>query len=197
MEPKHEALTLLESSSCIVGEGSRHSAGYRVRNVQGEMVYAHRAAWEAANGPIPESRVVHHICGNKWCVNPEHLELHTKSSHSKVHNKPITVCPRCGSTERAPYRSRPGKTYCVQCVRKRDRLRPRKPRKDHRIGAPLILCACGCGTEVPTLRKDGKPRMYAHGHNPRSSGANTSFWRPDGSEARALDPARIRELMDS
>lgn len=25
-------------------------------------------------------------------------------------------------------------------------------------------CACGCGTEIPDLRTDGKPQRYVHGH---------------------------------
>jgi len=30
-----------------------------------------------------------------------------------------------------------------------------------------IACACGCGSKFPRLDKDGRPRRYKSGHNPR------------------------------
>jgi len=52
---------------------------------RGVSLYAHRVAWEEANGPIPEGYVVHHTCGTKACVNVAHMEIHTKSDHHKLH----------------------------------------------------------------------------------------------------------------
>ncbi len=99
------------------------------------MVYAHRAVWENANGPIPEGEVVHHICENKWCANLEHLELKTKRAHGLLHRRPVLVCPKCGSDERVPIRSRPGKTYCGPCARARESSRQR--------GGTVICPRCG------------------------------------------------------
>lgn len=42
---------------------------------------AHRIAWEAIHGPIPEGRELDHLCENKLCVNPEHLELVTRQEN--------------------------------------------------------------------------------------------------------------------
>jgi hypothetical protein len=43
--------------------------------------YGHRFAYEHFVGPIPEERVLHHTCGNKACVNPDHLQVVTQREH--------------------------------------------------------------------------------------------------------------------
>jgi hypothetical protein len=45
--------------------------------------YAHRAAYTAANGPIPGDLVVDHLCFNRACVNPAHLRLLTREDNNR------------------------------------------------------------------------------------------------------------------
>lgn len=35
---------------------------------------AHRAIYETLVGPIPAGLTLDHLCRNRWCVNPQHLE---------------------------------------------------------------------------------------------------------------------------
>ena len=55
------------------------SKGYGQVSKVGEMLYAHRVAFEAFVGPIPDGMDVLHTCDTPSCVNPDHL---TVGSHA-------------------------------------------------------------------------------------------------------------------
>lgn len=49
----------------------------------GPPVLAHRWLWERVNGPVPAGRDLDHLCRNRSCVNPAHLEPVTRSENVK------------------------------------------------------------------------------------------------------------------
>jgi hypothetical protein len=49
-------------------------AGYGYLRPGGRQVYAHRFAFEALVGPIPEGLSLDHLCRVTWCVFPGHLD---------------------------------------------------------------------------------------------------------------------------
>lgn len=51
---------------------------------------AHRAYYEMHKGPIPSGLVVHHKCGVKSCVNPDHLEAVTQSENIRAARSELT-----------------------------------------------------------------------------------------------------------
>ncbi len=44
---------------------------------------AHRAAWLAMRGPIPLPLVPDHLCRNRACINPAHMELVTTRENTQ------------------------------------------------------------------------------------------------------------------
>jgi DNA-binding transcriptional regulator YiaG len=53
--------------------------------VSERKTFAHRVAWEAECGEIPERMHIHHLCGSKRCVNVTHMELRSASEHRRLH----------------------------------------------------------------------------------------------------------------
>lgn len=51
--------------------------GYGGVKYQGKMQRAHRFVFEFFNGPLPKNLTVDHLCRNRICCNPEHLEAAT------------------------------------------------------------------------------------------------------------------------
>lgn len=64
-----------QESSCWFRFSRARNNGYTSIQVGGRNIGAHRFAYAAFNGDIPEGMEVDHLCRDRGCVNPEHLEL--------------------------------------------------------------------------------------------------------------------------
>ena len=62
---------------------ARQKQGYGMFSYDGKSMPAHRFAYLLHRGDIAENMVVHQTCENSGCVNPEHLELQTKSQNKR------------------------------------------------------------------------------------------------------------------
>lgn len=71
---------------CLEWQGAVTSSGYGILSDGGALTTAHRAAYELANGPIPDGMHVDHICHNRRCVAPEHLRLATPRQNVENHS---------------------------------------------------------------------------------------------------------------
>lgn len=107
---------------CWEWTGTLDVEGYGRVTIHGRQWRAHRAVYEALVGPIPKGLTIDHLCRNRSCVNPDHLEPVTSNENMRRQQHPNrgkTHCIRGHSLEDA-YRWR-NQRKCRTCSRLRER----------------------------------------------------------------------------
>jgi endogenous inhibitor of DNA gyrase (YacG/DUF329 family) len=67
-------ITIDPKTNCWVYNGAKqHPAGYRTINIDGKIIQAHRASYEAHVRKLQPSEIILHLCDNPPCINPTHL----------------------------------------------------------------------------------------------------------------------------
>lgn len=89
------------------------------------MTAAHRVAWVAVNGPIPDDLTVDHLCRQRSCCNPRHMRLLTRSANASNNAQAIrTRCRRNHEyTPETTLVTRQGHRRCRTCDNDLQRLR--------------------------------------------------------------------------
>lgn len=116
------------NSGCWLFTGSLDNDGYgRFKHKASGSWGAHRAAYSILIGPIPPGLQIDHLCRNKACINPVHLEAVEeitnirRSNNMGARNAKKTHCPKGHEySEKNTYAWRNSR-ICRQCSRERQR----------------------------------------------------------------------------
>lgn len=117
----------IEEDGCWVWLAAPNASGYgkiRTGSKGTPLLPAHRAIWMALHGPIDQGITVHHLCGERLCVRPDHLEAMDVAVHNALHNKAKAVCVHGHDlTNRDNVYEHDGVRHCRPCRRNNDRRR--------------------------------------------------------------------------
>jgi hypothetical protein len=115
-----------KTEECWNWTGGVAKSGYgsinRGRRTEG-TVLVHRASWELLRGPIPDGLHIDHLCRNRRCVNPDHLEPVSPGENVlrgeglSAQNARKTRCKRGHSLDDALIIN--GARFCRECNRLR------------------------------------------------------------------------------
>ena len=131
------------ASGCWEWQSSISTHGYGQFHLHGKKLAAHRFCYELLVGPIPDGLEIDHLCRNRKCVNPAHLEPVTHAENvrrgTSGHNwRAKTHCPKGHPYDDVNTRLYRGRRYCNTCLAECGR-RANAKRKAERAKRLVVL----------------------------------------------------------
>lgn len=134
----------VDHSGCWLWTGRAWPNGYgslagKPRKQAGTAM-SHRAVYELHNGPIPDDLVIDHLCRNRICCNPEHLEPVTQAENLARGESPTIQVAQTGVCFHGHriegdnlYVSPQGQRRCRTCLTENRSARYQKYKAEHGI----------------------------------------------------------------
>lgn len=110
------------ATGCWEWTGATARGGYGSQWWDGKLHRAHRLSYEVFVGPIPEGLTLDHLCRNKACIRPSHLEPVTNDENVKRGFEAVVAERQtCGKghawTPENTYHNPGGGRRCRACLR--------------------------------------------------------------------------------
>jgi hypothetical protein len=95
------SVAVLHVGKCWLWRGYCDTSGYGSIKIGGKPVPAHRAAYLAAFGEIPDGAIVRHICDHPLCCTPTHLltGTHADNVRDRVIRKRTAIGERASKAK--------------------------------------------------------------------------------------------------
>lgn len=127
-----------DDTGCWTWVRSTDRDGYGQFRFQSRQWIAHRASYEQFVGPIPSGLTLDHLCRNRRCVNPAHLEpvVHKENvrrglPHRSV--KAVTHCRHGHAFDKENTYVFRGSKRCRKCHAARARMRRSGERQTKKV----------------------------------------------------------------
>ena len=124
---------ILVGDGCWEWTGHKDAKGYGRIGIgsrsSGKVYFVHRLMYASFVGPIPDGLVADHLCRNRSCVKPSHLEMVTRKENNLRGNCPSALAARkthckhghefAGDNLRLRETAKGTERICRQCARDR------------------------------------------------------------------------------
>lgn len=137
-DPWERALTRLEKheNGCWEWTSYVNKRGYAQVWGYGKKLSVHRLSYERHKGPIPDGYDIDHLCRNRRCSNPDHLEAVTRKENivRGLSGSMVTVCAQGHDySDENTYIKPNGTRGCRTCKRERNRVAAARRRAARRL----------------------------------------------------------------